>query len=664
MRRNHGSSRLKVAPLLAAAVLPLGATIARADLLQNQAISGTPAALNAAGFNLNGAGVSVADLEAAGALANSSGANLNTSPNSTLPNGNPDLPAAQVNLFQLPGGVLPANGTGLAALGLVVDNHASEVTGVIVGQGANNAADIGLSPGAVVQEGGSVGPNNSLQGLTQQALMLPNTSIVNLSLGANSTQNNGSSTSSLAVDWEAGRFNGLIVVAGNEGSPGTPSDAFNILNVAATGVRVGATLSYNALAPYNTSNATLDGRIGVNLVAPGGDPAAPAGLAQFNAIPAGFFTNQFQSTAGGQYEFQGITAGNAVYNNDALSGVTSANSAIVTDTGAPKLAGPPLSNYPLVNPGAALGGTDSVQANPIAGTSFAAPTVAAAGALLTQYANVVKANPVVNPNFAVNNTDPIDHRVLKAILMNGASKTNVDGTQLMTAAAGGRAWQSAPSSGGTVMPPQFSAIAPVKNGAITGAAAGQFPTQPGLDPLLGTGQLNVVKSLLNYAAGEQGPGNVRPIGWDLDTVNVGFPQWSFFAYNFTTGPGTFEATLDWDSPVSIANAGPNNTFLQGSILTRTLPTNLDLYIFSTNGLGGALVKNFDFSTSLVDNDEHLYVPNLPAGTYQIDVVDADAATPNAVTFGLAWSVPEPATLWIAAFVPFLMRRRRSCRPIS
>ncbi len=77
----------------------------------------------------------------------------------------------------------------------------------------------------------------------------------------------------------------------------------------------------------------------------------------------------------------------------------------------------------------------------------------------------------------------------------------------------------------------------------------------------------------------------------------------------------------------------------------------------------ALVKNFDFSTSLADNDEHLFVPNLPAGTYQIDVVDAAAATPTAVTFGLAWSVPEPATLslWIAALVPLMMRRRRTSR---
>ncbi len=129
MHRKSGRSKFAVAPFLAAAVLPVAAGIARADQLQNQAVNGTPAALQAAGFNLTGTGVGVGDIEAGGKPANSTGPNANTSPNSTLPNGNPDLPAAHVNLFQLPGGVLPANGTGLAAQGLVVDNHASEVTG-------------------------------------------------------------------------------------------------------------------------------------------------------------------------------------------------------------------------------------------------------------------------------------------------------------------------------------------------------------------------------------------------------------------------------------------------------------------------------------------------------------------------------------------------------
>src|ERR1700728_4376212 len=146
-----------------AAILLFTSTTLRADALQNAAVQGNSASLTAAGFGtfgtfgpLNGELITVSDIEAGGGVANLSSANLNTSPGSTLPNGNPDLPSTHVSDFQFTGNILPAGGVNSAGgpalnpypAGLVVDDHASEVTGVMVGQGTAAAADMGIAPGA------------------------------------------------------------------------------------------------------------------------------------------------------------------------------------------------------------------------------------------------------------------------------------------------------------------------------------------------------------------------------------------------------------------------------------------------------------------------------------------------------------------------------------
>ncbi len=199
------------------------------------------------------------------------------------------------------------------------------------------------------------------------------------------------------------------MVAGNEGSPGTPSDAYNILVGRGRRACVGRPFPYNAGPLQHLErhagwpDRRESARPGVaTLPRLAGQPSLMPFL--LASSPTAISTHPPAAST----NFRVPPARSRFSSNDALSGVTSANSANVTDTGAPQLAGPPTSNFPLVNPGAVLGGTDSVQSNPIAGTSFAAPTVAAAGALLVQYANIVSANPAVNPSFALNNADPID----------------------------------------------------------------------------------------------------------------------------------------------------------------------------------------------------------------------------------------------------------------
>jgi hypothetical protein len=160
---------------------------------------------------------------------------------------------------------------------------------------------------------------------------------------------------------------------------------------------------------------------------------------------------------------------------------------------------------------------------------------------------------------------------------------------------------------------------------------------------LGTGMLNVVGSLNNYAAGEQGPGLVNPVGWDSETVPTTAAANSIVdVYTFNVAvAGQFEATLCWDDAIN--NSNPGGGFNGTNTFSRVNLTDLDLYLFSVNG-DGSLGQNIDYSTSDIDNVEYLF-DNLAPGKYQIDIANAQYAPPSDTTYGLAWSVvPEPSSV--------------------
>ncbi len=471
-------------------------------------------------------------------------------------------------------------------------------------------------------------------------------------------------------------------MAGNEVSTevDSPADAYNAIVVGATGSRsnydqaaaglnVSSNGTLNANQAVDGANGSLLTRIGVTLVAPGGDAGpGPSNAGTFNALPA--FSNQFQSTAGGQYQLAGTIGGGTtpVYSQDSFNGgASTAAYGNAYDNQMPYVAGPP---FAASNPGANLGGTDAVISSQLAGTSFAAPLVAGAGAVVSQYgllATSTNANSnIADIPFARNNSDALDHRVLKAILANGASKINVDGT-LLTRSNGTQWTRSTTLQGAKALPPALlaQAVGPVSTQA-----------QSGLDPQLGTGQLNLLNSLTNYAAGEQGPGApgaavVLPTGWDYENVPENAAQNTMYTYNFDyTGAANsaFQASLAWDDQVEIANAGAGNTFQTSgganpvSTFARDNLTDLDLYLFQVNPNGS--LAEVGWSNSDVDNLQHIYYDptSMADGDYQLDVVAPNGSN-DATPYGLAWtfvSVPEPTTavIFVAGSVGMLMRRRR------
>ena len=105
------------------------------------------------------------------------------------------------------------------------------------------------------------------------------------------------------------------------------------------------------------------------------------------------FVDQFTTTAGGEYDLDGSNNANAVYSNDAFAGVASAQSFVAIDDASEarrSISGPQSGaaagrrrhvTTGIVNldgGGAAYNGT-------LAGTSYAAPLVAGAGAVVSQY---------------------------------------------------------------------------------------------------------------------------------------------------------------------------------------------------------------------------------------------------------------------------------------
>ncbi len=158
------------------------------------------------------------------------------------------------------------------------------------------------------------------------------------------------------------------------------------------------------------------------------------------------------------------------------------------------------------------------------------------------------------------------------------------------------------------------------NGAVKPSNWTHTATTP-LDTRFGSGVLNVFNSYKQLDAGKfpfvestthssgsehlpgSNPGNVASrIGWDFNSLAGSLTQdrvnHYYFDLPFATAPSfTLTATLVW-----------NRAFGQTSI------KNLDLFLFNT--ANNSLVAS---SISTVDNVEHLFLPSLPAGRYDLQV---------------------------------------------
>jgi len=276
------------------------------------------------------------------------------------------------------------------------------------------------------------------------------------------------------------------------------------------------------------------------------------------------------------------------------------------------------------------------------GTSFAAPHVAGAAALLLEYQTQHPAHHVQ------------DHRVIKAVLLNAAS-TDVEHS-------GGGAWAQVTTGTANVGDP--------------------MTVTQSLDSELGAGALNVLEALKQFAADEISdshanaarnlvintplnttiPFPTTPSGttlfegrfWDLEQVQP-LSDGIAGTVDYLLGDVQSErlrATLTWDNiagalqplELRLYHEGPDDGNAPGFDPAAPLA---DVLLASTSNVGEN-VKLFDF---LIPRYGEIENPG-----YYLQVINTGTA---AADYGLAVFVPEPGALrWLAAAAGALLARRR------
>lgn len=249
----------------------------------------------------------------------------------------------------------------------------------------------------------------------------------------------------------------------------------------------------------------------------------------------------------------------------------------------------------------------------VSGTSFAAPIVSSAAALMVSYSKETSM-----PD------DSRDARLIKAVLLNSASKTDGwdNGSRLESATANGKTY------------------------------AGVLSTRQALDYRSGAGALNAEEALAQYGSfGETS---------FLDSAVKGE---SVF-YDFSAAANLeFTATLCWNIGAEIDGITYDGSGNVSAISAENSHfANLDLRLWYLDGGGEILVAQ---SVSEYNNVEHLFLALEREGEYRLEAAFKDMVYGDAEseTFAVAWNVsqiPEPsvcAALLGAAALAFAARRK-------
>jgi hypothetical protein len=497
-------------------------------------------------------------------------------------NSNPALTAVStyfnINLASNPSSTPPVN---------LVGEHATDVAEFAAGYNPTttdslvNAVDFGIAPlatlwsGSIVDTGDPNGDNTQTVASTLypfvQAMQVgvngTTADVVNASIGAQGVPASDDFFSN-SIDGLAKQnpHTTVVIAAGNSGpatgTVGSPAVAFNGITVAA--LASDPTLTYTTASDYSSRG------------------------------PQDFYNPQ-----------TGVT----------LTGVRPA-----VDISAP-------GDYFVIEADPVAGQPGNYEIEYGAGTSFATPLVAGAVAQLTAYAHGLTGlagqiqifDPLINQRIS----DATDSRVIKAVLMNSADKTD--------------SW----SNGQTLI-----------NGVIT--------TSQGLDLTTGAGRLNASRAADNYLNGNFDPkvigfGSVGPKGWDLSTVTAVLPN-IYDLGTLQTG-ATLSATLDWFADDTFDAADDSDT------VDRFANLNLEVLEVISPGNTQLIAE----SDALYNNVQLLSFPIDTTADYELEVIyagvqyDTPGDLTNSEEYALAWSnvyVPEPTSLMMLLPLGFAFLRRR------
>lgn len=170
----------------------------------------------------------------------------------------------------------------------------------------------------------------------------------------------------------------------------------------------------------------------------------------------------------------------------------------------------------------------------------------------------------------------------------------------------------------------------------------------------GAGQIDGLSLYEQYSPGQQGPGLVDPVAWDLGAVSEG-ERVDYTIDGIVPAGVPLTATLTWFRHMNRTDLGDPGLDAADSFSLAELVDDLSLEVYHN----GTLIAE---SISTVDNLEHLSLVTTAAGQYTLSVFGADLFGAPSEAFGLAWSttIPEPTTLvaMLMAAVPAIQLRRR------
>jgi hypothetical protein len=238
----------------------------------------------------------------------------------------------------------------------------------------------------------------------------------------------------------------------------------------------------------------------------------------------------------------------------------------------------------------------------IFGTSYPAPHVTGAVALLQQYVKQRIESVPPPPGF---NSDAQRQEIMKAVILNSADKlVGVHGSTRTIFDKQNNDWEDSEAYTSRTIP---------------------------FDDQMGVGHINVKRAVQQLAPGGQSPGMVPMIGWDYGA------EGGEYVLNSPVAVGEYIAvTLVWDRRMETPDG--NNWFF-GDVFSGHGVANLDLFLMPQNSSN--LADAVWSSESTENNEEHIFYKFKAgeAGNYKILVQHSagDIGTPLAVTnYGLAW----------------------------
>ena len=249
------------------------------------------------------------------------------------------------------------------------------------------------------------------------------------------------------------------------------------------------------------------------------------------------------------------------------------------------------------------------------GSSFAAPHVAATGALLQEWGD----RKIRTAGWSLDAREPI---VMKAILLNAADKLRDEGDG-----------QNLGMS---------KTLLDESNLTWIESDAYRDPQVP-LHTALGTGQLNAFRAYEQFDGGQWSSGNVATRGWDYsyltqpseESSNQGRGYTDYVIDSPLKENSYFSATLAWERQVLLIDSNNNELYDIGESFDGKNLNNLDLYLMPAEEEN--IAQSIWSSTSDEDSLEHIFHIIPRTGRYKLRVVYEQQMTPESQQpYALAW----------------------------